>query len=66
MIKLIKFILITILVILTEHLYFEYIFSRDINDLLYIMASIASLIVFALYARYIYRLLIDILKINKD
>lgn len=64
MVKTIKFILITALVIIIQSLYFEYVFSREVNDFLGIACAIGSTCIFLGYAYYIYNLLTDVLKIN--
>ncbi len=66
MTKTIKFILITFAVILLETLYFEFAVSREIN--LWIGSILSILAVFLLlgYGHYIYKLLIDVLKIKNN
>ena len=66
MTKTIKFILITFEVILLETLYFEFAVSREIN--LWVGSILSILAVFLLlgYGHYIYKLLIDVLKIKNN
>jgi hypothetical protein len=66
MTKTIKFILITFAVILLETLYFEFAVSREIN--LWVGSILSILAVFLLlgYGHYIYKLLIDVLKIKNN
>lgn len=66
MTKTIKFILITFLVIVLENLYFEYAVSREINLLLGSILSVAAVFLFLGYCYYIYKLLIDVLKIKNN
>jgi len=66
MTKTIKFILITFLVIVLENLYFEYAVSREINLVLGSILSVAAVFLFLGYCYYIYKLLIDVLKIKNN
>lgn len=67
MTKLAKFLVITLLVIILEGLYFEYVISRElISDLISGILTIGAIFLFIGYCYYAYKLLIDILKINKQ
>ena len=64
--KTIQFILITFAVILLETLYFEFAVSREINLWLGSVLSILAVFLFLGYGYYIYKLLIDVLKIKNN
>ena len=64
--KTIQFILITFLVILLETLYFEFAISREINLWLGSFLSILAVFLFLGYGYWIYKLLIDVLKIKNN
>lgn len=64
--KTIKFILITFVVITLETLYFEFTISREINLWLGSVLSILSMFLLLGYGYYIYKLLIDVLKIKNN
>jgi hypothetical protein len=67
MTKLAKFLLITLSVIILEGLYFEYVISRElIPDLISGILTIGAIFLFIGYCYYTYKLLIDVLKINKQ
>lgn len=64
--KTIQFILITFAVILLETLYFEFAVSREINLWLGSVLSILAVFLFLGYCYWIYKLLIDVLKIKNN
>ena len=64
--KTIQFILITFAVILLETLYFEFAVSREINLWLGSVLSILAVFLFLGYGYWIYKLLIDVLKIKNN
>ena len=64
--KTIQFILITFVVILLETLYFEFAVSREINLWLGSVLSILAVFLFLGYFYWIYKLLIDVLKIKNN
>lgn len=64
--KTIQFILITFAVILLETLYFEFAVSREINLWIGSVLSILAVFLFLGYGYYIYKLLIDVLKIKNN
>lgn len=64
--KTIQFILITFIVIALETLYFDFAVSREINLWLGSVLSILAVFLFLGYGYYIYKLLIDVLKIKNN
>lgn len=64
--KTIQFILITFAVITLETLYFEFAVSREINLWLGSVLSILAVFLFLGYGYWIYKLLIDVLKIKNN
>lgn len=64
--KTIQFILITFAVITLETLYFEFAVSREINLWLGSVLSILAVFLFLGYCYWIYKLLIDVLKIKNN
>jgi hypothetical protein len=64
--KTIQFILITFAVIALETLYFEFAVSREINLWLGSVLSILAVFLFLGYCYWIYKLLIDVLKIKNN
>ena len=64
--KTIQFILITFAVITLETLYFEFAVSREINLWLGSVLSILAVFLFLRYCYWIYKLLIDVLKIKNN
>ena len=64
--KTIQFILITFAVILLETLYFEFAVNREINLWLGSFLSILAVFLFLGYGYWIYKLLIDVLKIKNN
>lgn len=63
--KIFTFLCITLIVILIEHAYFEYVVSRELIEWISALLTLGALMVFVSYSYYVYKLLSDILKINK-
>lgn len=64
MTKLFTFLCITLMVVLIEHSYFEYVISREFSEWGAAL-SVGAIMIAVGYAYYVYKLLIDVLKINK-
>ena len=60
----IKFLLITVMVIVAEGAYFEYCVSRELNEWLSYSATVIAVIIFAFYLKYVVKQTIKLLKLT--